>query len=60
MTWAKILLFAAVSASGFAQNLAGSGEVEAVYPQANALYFDLHQNLSSFFMKRRLLQSSDH
>ncbi len=45
MTWAKILLSVAVSAtSGFAQNLTNPGEVDAVYPQAYALYLDLHEN----------------
>src|SRR5277367_4934455 len=44
MTWTKLLLFTAVAASGFAQNPSATMEVDAVYPEAYALYLDLHQN----------------
>jgi metal-dependent amidase/aminoacylase/carboxypeptidase family protein len=44
MTWAKVLLLAAVAVSAFAQNGLASEEVDAVYPEAYALYLDLHQN----------------
>ncbi len=44
MTWVRCLLFAALSASGLAQNPALSKEVDAVFPEAQALYVDLHQN----------------
>lgn len=44
MTWAKPFLLAALTASGFTQGSATSSEVEAVYPEAHALYLDLHQN----------------
>jgi hippurate hydrolase len=36
--------FSAVSSSAFAQVSSASKEVEAVYPEAHALYLDLHQN----------------
>ena len=44
MTWVRYLSFAALSASGLAQNPALSKEVDAVFPEAQALYVDLHQN----------------
>ena len=44
MTWVRFLLFAALSASGLAQNPALSKEVDAVFPEAQALYVDLHQS----------------
>jgi hypothetical protein len=44
MTWAKALLFAAMAASCFAQDSSTAKEVDAVYPEAYALYLDLHQN----------------
>jgi len=44
MTWAKALLFAAMTASCFAQDPSTTKEVDAVYPEAYALYLDLHQN----------------
>jgi amidohydrolase len=44
MTWAKILLLAAASAASFAQVSPKSKEVDAVYPEAYALYLDLHQH----------------
>jgi hippurate hydrolase len=42
MAW-PFLLFA-LAVSGYAQTVASSKEVEAVYPEAHALYIDLHQN----------------
>jgi metal-dependent amidase/aminoacylase/carboxypeptidase family protein len=44
MTWAKILLLTAASATCFAQTAPTSKEVDAVYPEAYALYLDLHQH----------------
>jgi hypothetical protein len=44
MTWAKPLLFAAMVASCFAQDSSTAKEIDAVYPEAYALYLDLHQN----------------
>jgi hippurate hydrolase len=44
MTWAEPLLFAAMAASCFAQDSSTAKEVDAVYPEAYALYLDLHQN----------------
>jgi amidohydrolase len=44
MTWARVFLLLALPASGFAQTPAASREVDAVYPDAHALYLDLHQN----------------
>jgi amidohydrolase len=43
MTWTKFLLVASLSAAAWAQAPA-SKEVEAVYPDAQALYLDIHQN----------------
>ena len=43
MTWYKLLLFVPLAAVAFAQ-APTSKEVEAVYPDAHALYLDLHQN----------------
>jgi amidohydrolase len=44
MTSAKLFLFAILAASAFAQSPATPKEVAAVYPDAHALYLDLHQN----------------
>jgi len=44
MRTAPIALFAALTASAAAQRPEVSKEVEAVYPQAHALYLDLHAN----------------
>ena len=44
MTWPRILLVASLSAIAYAQAPAISKEVDAVYPEAHALYLDLHQN----------------
>jgi amidohydrolase len=44
MTWIRFLLLAALTASGFAQSPSVSQEVDVVYPEAHALYLDLHQN----------------
>jgi amidohydrolase len=43
MTWSKFLLFALLGAVASAQ-APSSKEVESVYPDAHALYLDLHQN----------------
>jgi amidohydrolase len=43
MTWKKVLLVLSVSVVTWAQ-APSSKEVEAVYPDAHALYLDLHQN----------------
>jgi hypothetical protein len=43
MNWKRFLLIAALSAAAWAQAPA-SKEVEAVYPEARALYLDIHQN----------------
>jgi len=43
MIWSKFLLLAPFAAVAFAQTPT-SKEVEAVYPDAHALYLDLHQN----------------
>jgi amidohydrolase len=43
MTWKRFLLIALLSAAAWAQTPA-SKEVEAAYPDAHALYLDLHQN----------------
>jgi amidohydrolase len=43
MTWPQFLLVASLSAVACAQAPA-SKEVEAVYPEAHALYLDIHQN----------------
>lgn len=39
-----ILLFACLAVCAYAQTAATSKEVESVYPDAHALYLDLHQN----------------
>jgi hippurate hydrolase len=44
MRTAKVALFAVLMASAAAQGPEVSKEVEAVYPEAHALYLDLHQN----------------
>src|SRR5438477_4147055 len=41
---AMFLLLIVVTASAWAQTAATSGEVEKVFPQAHALYVDVHQN----------------
>ncbi|MGD0514178.1 MAG: amidohydrolase, partial [Terriglobales bacterium] len=43
MTWLNILLLVAVTSS-IAQTAPSSKEVSAVYPEAYALYLDLHQH----------------
>jgi amidohydrolase len=43
MTWTRILLFVALSAVAGAQ-ASSSKEVEVVYPEAHALYLDIHEN----------------
>src|SRR5271155_720452 len=43
MTWVRFLLVASLSVAGWAQAPA-SKEVEAAYPEARALYLDLHEN----------------
>jgi amidohydrolase len=43
MTWSKFFVLASLSAAACAQ-APSSKEVEAVYPDAHALYLDLHQN----------------
>jgi len=43
MTWTRLLLVGSLSAVAWAQAPA-SKEVEAVYPEAHALYLDIHQN----------------
>src|SRR5271155_576541 len=43
MTWVRFLLVASLSVAGWAQAPA-SKEVEAAYPEALALYLDLHEN----------------
>ena len=43
MTWTRILLVVTLSAGAGAQ-APSSKEVEAAYPEAHALYLDLHQN----------------
>jgi amidohydrolase len=44
MTWPRFLLLASLSAIACAQAPITSKEMDAVYPEANALYLDLHQN----------------
>jgi hippurate hydrolase len=44
MTLATLFLFAALAASGFAQTPPTAQEVDAVFPEAHALYLDLHQH----------------
>lgn len=43
MTWSKFILFAALASVAWAQ-VPSSKEVEAVYPDAHALYLDLHEH----------------
>ena len=43
MTSATLFLFAALAASGFAQTPPTTQQVDAVFPEARALYLDLHQ-----------------
>jgi amidohydrolase len=43
MNWKRFLLLASLSAAACAQT-PSSKEVEAVYPEAHALYLDIHQN----------------
>src|SRR5208282_6633704 len=53
MNMARLLLFLALAVSGYAQTVASSKEVEAVYPAARDFYVDLHENpeLSSHEIK---------
>lgn len=44
MKTGKLLLFLSLIPSAFAQTVANSKEVDAVYPAAHDLYVDLHQN----------------
>ncbi len=44
MRLAKLLFLTALTAATFAQTAATSKEVEVVYPDAHALYLDIHQN----------------
>jgi hippurate hydrolase len=44
MKWPPLLLFAALTGSGFAQTSTASKEVDAVFPDSRAFYVDLHQN----------------
>jgi len=44
MKWPPLLLFAALTGSGFAQTSTASKEVDAVFPNSRAFYVDLHQN----------------
>ena len=44
MTRATLLLLVALTSSHWAQTPTTSNEVEAVYPEAHALYLDLHQH----------------
>ena len=44
MTSATLFLFASLAASGFAQTPPTTQQVDAVFPEARALYLDLHQN----------------
>ncbi len=44
MRFAKLLFLTALTAPTFAQTAATSKEVETVYPDAHALYLDIHQN----------------
>jgi len=43
ITWKELLLFVSLAAVACAQT-ASSKEVEAAYPEAHALYLDIHQN----------------
>ena len=44
MTWKKFLLLFALSVPAWPQSVPSSKEIDAVYPDAHALYLDLHQN----------------
>jgi amidohydrolase len=44
MKWTKLLLLASLSACASAQMTPSSKEIDAVYPDAYALYLDLHQS----------------
>jgi len=44
MNWSKFLITVALVACAYGQNAPASKEVEAVYPDAHALYLDIHQN----------------
>lgn len=44
MKLAQFFLFTSLGVCAWAQSLSASNEVNAVYPQAQALYLDLHQN----------------
>jgi len=44
MNWTKFLVAASLTAAACAQTAATSREVDAVYPEAHALYLDLHQH----------------
>lgn len=44
MKTASLFLFVSLVASGYAQTVESSKEVDAVYPAANAFYIDLHQS----------------
>src|SRR5580700_8821953 len=43
ITWTRVLLVVSLTAGAAAQ-AASSKEVEAAYPEAHALYLDIHQN----------------
>jgi len=53
MTWAKVLLLAAVAVSAFAQNGLASEEVDAVYPEAYASIWICIRIRNSLFMNRK-------
>jgi amidohydrolase len=44
MRLAKLFLLSALAASALGQTPSASNEVETVYPEAHALYLDIHQN----------------
>src|SRR3979490_2928222 len=44
LTLAAIFFLAALVTSALAQNSTSSAEVDSIYPDAHALYLDLHQN----------------
>ena len=44
MNYKKVLIITALIACAYGQNTSTSREVEAVYPDAKALYLDIHQN----------------
>ena len=43
MTWTRVLLIASLAGIAWAQ-VPATKEVDAVYPEAHALYLDIHQN----------------